>query len=64
MYDLAGRVIRTLVERDQIGGIYTEQWDGRDDAGNAVPPGNYMVVLEVKSGIGNFVRAGSIAVAY
>ena len=43
---------------------YTEQWDGRDDAGNAVPPGNYMVVLEVKSGIGNFVRAGSIAVAY
>ena len=64
VYDLAGRVIRTLVDRDQIGGIYTEQWDGRDDAGNAVPPGNYMVVLEVKSGIGNFVRAGSIAVAY
>jgi len=64
VYDLAGRVIRTLVDRDQIGGIYTEQWDGRDGAGNAVPPGNYMVVLEVKSGIGNFVRAGSIAVAY
>ena len=57
-------MIRTLVDRDQIGGIYTEQWDGRDDAGNAVPPGNYVVVLEVKSGIGNFVRAGSIAVAY
>ena len=29
-----------------------------------MPLGTYMVVLEVKSGIGNFVRAGAIAVAY
>jgi len=64
IYDLAGRAVRTLVDREQIGGIYTEQWDGKDDEGNAVPPGNYMVALEVKSGIGNFVRAGAIAVAY
>ncbi len=64
IYDLAGRLIRTLVDRDQVGGIYTESWDGKNGAGEAVPPGNYLVVLEVQSGIGDFVRMGTIAVAY
>jgi flagellar hook assembly protein FlgD len=64
IYDLAGSVVRVLVDREQIGGIYTEVWDGKNDAGEIVPPGNYIVLLEVKTGIGNFEKVGAIAVAY
>ena len=64
IYDLSGALVRTLADRDQTGGIYTETWDGKNDAGEAVPPGNYIVFLVVKSGIGNIERVGAIAVAY
>jgi gliding motility-associated-like protein len=64
IYDLAGSLVRTLADREQIGGIYTETWDGKNDAGEVVPPGNYIVLLEVKSGTGIIERVGAIAVAY
>ena len=64
IYDLAGNLVRVLAKRDQIGGIYTETWDGRNEGGDAAPPGSYLVLLEVESGIGNFKRIGVIGVAY
>lgn len=64
IYDLAGRRVRVLADREQIGGIYTELWDGRSDADEAVPPGSYIVSLSVDSGIGNFRRVGVVGVAY
>ena len=56
--------MRVLADREQTGGIYTEVWDGKNDGGAAVPPGTYMVLLEVESGIGKFKRVGVIGVAY
>ena len=64
VYDLAGRLVRVLADREQTGGIYTERWDGRNDSGEAVPPGTYVVSLAVDSGIGNFRRVGVVGVAY
>jgi hypothetical protein len=64
IYDLTGSLVRILADREQIGGIYTETWDGKNDAGEVVPPGNYIVLLEVKSGTGIIERVGAIAVAY
>jgi len=64
IYDLAGNLVRVLAKRDQIGGIYTETWDGRNEGGDTVPPGSYLVLLEVESGIGKFKRIGVIGVAY
>ena len=64
IYDLAGRLVRVLADREQTGGIYTEMWDGRSDSGEAVPPGSYVVSLAVDSGIGNFKRVGVVGVAY
>ena len=64
VYDLAGKRVRILADRDQIGGIYSEEWDGRDDSGKMVPPGNYLVLLKVNSGIGTFERVGLVGVAY
>ena len=64
IYDLAGNLVRVLANREQIGGIYTETWDGKNEGGDAVPPGAYQVLLEVESGIGKFNRVGVIGVAY
>ena len=64
IYDLAGRLVRVLADREQTGGIYTEMWDGRSDADEAVPPGSYVVSLSVDSGIGHFRRVGVVGVAY
>ena len=64
IYDLAGRLVRVLADREQPGGIYTEMWDGQSDADEAVPPGSYVVSLSVDSGIGNFRRVGVVGVAY
>ena len=64
IYDLAGRLVRVLADREQTGGIYTEMWDGRSDADEAVPPGSYVVSLSVDSGVGHFRRVGVVGVAY
>lgn len=64
IYDLAGRLVRVLADREQTGGIYTEMWDGLSDGGEVVPPGSYVVSLAVDSGIGNFKRVGVVGVAY
>jgi len=45
IYDLGGRVIRTLVDADLEQGDYSEAWDGRDSAGQRVAAGGYLYVL-------------------
>ena len=68
--DLRGRRVWRAVEHRAVArGHYTMYWDGRDQAGNLVPPGLYVVELNVdteteQTGIarGNVLRA--LAVAY
>ncbi len=45
--DVAGRVVRTLVDDRQGGGMYRVEWEGRDDRGEAVASGVYFSVLDV-----------------
>jgi len=45
--DLAGRVVRTLVDETQGGGARSVIWEGRDDRGEAVSSGVYFYVLDV-----------------
>ncbi len=47
VYDLRGRLVRTLVAGAVDLGRHTASWDGRDDGGRAVPSGVYFVRLEV-----------------
>ncbi|TET82834.1 hypothetical protein E3J38_01495 [candidate division TA06 bacterium] len=49
IYDLTGRVVRTLVEEAREPGYYEVVWDGRDDAGNRVPAGVYFYRLEARA---------------
>jgi hypothetical protein len=48
IYDVAGRVVRTLVNDDRPAGSLTAVWDGRDDAGRALPKGVYF--YEMRAG--------------
>jgi PKD repeat protein len=45
IYDVVGRLVGTLVERDQIQGEYSVIWDGTDMSGNSVTNGIYFCSL-------------------
>ena len=45
IYDVLGRQIRTLVEKEQAAGTYEVIWDGRDEAGKEVASGIYLYKL-------------------
>ena len=45
IYDLRGRRVRDLVDEDLGAGRHVRDWDGRDDAGQALPSGVYFVRL-------------------
>ena len=47
--DASGRIVRTLVNEAKPKGRYSIIWDGRDQAGNALPAGVYFTRLRSKS---------------
>jgi hypothetical protein len=49
IFDVNGRLVRTLVTGVQSPGPYTAVWDGRDDNGRGVASGNYFARLNVGS---------------
>ncbi len=73
--DLSGRVIRQLESR-LVGGQYLRPplsrdaseapgfWDGRDDDGDVVPPGIYLVRVRAVLGREEEIRVRPVAVAY
>ena len=46
VYDLAGHRVRTLLDRRLDAAVHTVTWDGRDDAGRALPSGVYFYRVE------------------
>ncbi len=53
VYDVAGRLVRTLVDGPVAAGGHTVSWDGRDEAGNPVASGLYLYRLRT----GNVVES-------
>ncbi len=47
VYDIAGHLVRSLVDAFKEPGIYVETWDGRNHAGKQVASGVYFYRLEV-----------------
>ena len=45
IYDITGRLVRTLVDGKQRAGRYTVRWDGKDNKGRNVASGVYFVRL-------------------
>jgi len=46
VYDVAGRLVRTLVSAHREAGTHTVTWDGLDDQGKAAASGTYLYRLE------------------
>lgn len=59
VYDVAGRLIRTLVDERRSQGSHAAVWDGRDGSGRNVPSGSYLARLEF-DGKTESVRMGLI----
>jgi hypothetical protein len=49
IYDIMGREVKTLVKDQLAPGSYEVQWDGQDDAGEAVASGIYIYRLKISS---------------
>ena len=47
VYDLSGRLVRTLVDADKSGGEHVAVWRGLDEAGRQVGSGVYFYRLDV-----------------
>ena len=62
--DLAGQKIATLLEQPAIAGPYSAVWDGRNSSGETVPPGIYLVRVEVDVDKGVFRQISSLGVVY
>jgi parallel beta-helix repeat protein len=50
VYDLAGRLVRTLVDGERAAGRQVAVWDGRDDRGRELGSGVYFYRLEIGGG--------------
>ena len=49
IYNVAGRLVRTLVDGDKAAGAYREAWKGRNNAGVPVSSGVYFYKLVSKN---------------
>jgi len=47
VYDVSGRLVRTLLTGKLVAGTHSERWDGRDEAGLNVASGIYFARLQV-----------------
>jgi hypothetical protein len=45
IYDISGRLLKTLINTEQEPGHHYLHWDGRDDEGARIPPGAYACKL-------------------
>ena len=63
IFDLTGQRVRRIEQNLSSGG-YSQQWDGRDDAGATVPPGLYMLRISTEADDAGAARTRIISVVY
>lgn len=69
VFDISGRLVRTLLDRASSARAYVEQdaivWDGRDDGGRLMPPGLYLLQIRVETdGLNPSVLTRTVTIAY
>ena len=64
VFDLAGWPVRQLYQGSDISGRYIRNWDGKNDAGQLLPPGNYLYSVKLDAGTGEERDAGVVGLAY
>jgi len=48
IYDISGRLVRTLANERKEAGSYTVRWNGKDNRGHVVPSGLYLYHLQTE----------------
>ena len=48
VYNIVGRLVRTLVDEEMLPGVHSVTWDGKDDRGNEVSSGVYFYQLKAR----------------
>lgn len=51
LYDVTGRLVRTVADRDYAAGRYVLAFDGHDDGGRALAPGMYLARFQSEAGV-------------
>ena len=65
VYDLSGRQIRVIHDGPEANGQYTDKtWDGRNEHGQLVPPGLYLVHIKVRGDAKVEEKAHAVGVIY
>ncbi|NKB71319.1 MAG: hypothetical protein GKR89_29955 [Candidatus Latescibacteria bacterium] len=64
VYDLAGRSLGTVFQDQAASGEFIATWDGRDGGGQLLPPGLYIVRLEVDADQGQDVGERVVSLVY
>ena len=49
VYNVIGRLVRTLIDRDLPAGYHTARWEGRDEQGRSAASGVYFYELRAGS---------------
>ena len=61
VYDVTGRLVRTLADGEKKPGLYKVNWDGRDDSGRAVSAGLYFYRLAAHHTCGRQAVGGYVS---
>ena len=64
IHDLAGAPVRNLYAQRDLSGPKNLAWDGRNNDGQLVPPGLYLLRLSVQTDAGKTAQVHTVAVAY
>ena len=64
IYDLAGRLVRTVYEGADSSGEHERAWRGLGDDGGVVEPGIYVYRVQADTDAGRRQRSGIVSVAY
>ncbi|NPV14376.1 T9SS type A sorting domain-containing protein [candidate division WOR-3 bacterium] len=60
LFDISGRKVKTLLEKEQATGWYALTWDGTDDRGNNVRSGVYFLHLKTASNLPRTTITGKL----
>jgi len=64
VYDLSGRLIRSIYSGKDWSGRYRRRWDGKDEEGGLVAPGTYLIRVTVEADALSDRRTRMVAVVY
>ena len=64
VYDLGGNEVRELLANSKQSGRYLVNWNGRNAQGAQLPPGLYILQVEVETDSGTQSRSSTVAIIY